>query len=191
MTVTPMHRGRWCEDHKRYECTRNRSRGRGICHGSPVTGSDCCRMHLGDNAQAVIAENRLQQAAERALYKHDAAPVTNPLEALQSLAGRALALEEVIGEKVNELRSLRYETEGGGEQIRGEIQVLERAMDRAGRLLVDIAKLGIEDRLAGVREATARMLEEALAMALQKSGADVAGQAAAREEFRRRLRVVA
>ena len=175
-------------------CGGKKKQGEGTCTrpagwGTPHPGTGRCKLHGGCAPSSVAAG--LQAQAERLLYKHDAAPVTNPLEALQALAGRALALEQVIGEKVNDLRSIRYETEGGGEQIRGELQVLERAMDRCGRLLTDIAKLNVEERLAAVREKTARMLEEALTAALQKSGADLAGQAAAREEFKRRLRVVA
>lgn len=176
------------------KCGGKKKQGDGTCTqpagwGTPHPGTGRCKLHGGCAPSSVAAG--IQAQAERLLYKHDAAPVTNPLEALQALAGRALALEQVIGEKVNELRSLRYETEGGGEQIRGELQVLERAMDRCGRMLTDIAKLGIEDRLATIRQKTADMLEEALTVALQKSGADLAGQAAAREEFKRRLRVVA
>lgn len=148
-------------------------------------------MHLGKQAGPAIAAAKLEDAAQRLLYKHDAAAVTNPLEALQLLAGRALALEQVIGEKVNELRSLRYETEGGGEQIRGELQVLERAMDRCGRMLTDIAKLGIEDKLAGIRQRTLDMLERALDAALEASGAPLDGKAKAREAFKRNLKVVA
>jgi hypothetical protein len=190
MTVIPMRPGRWCAEHQRHECTCPRKNNRGPCHGAAVTGSDKCRMHLGGEARPAIAEAKLQEQAQRLLYQRDAPPVTDPLSALQHLAGRAAAWEDIIGEKVNEMRSIRYSTEGG-EQLRSEIVVMERAMDRVGKLLVDIAKLNIEDRLAGVREATARMLEEALTAALQKSGADVSGQAAAREEFKRRLRVVA
>ncbi len=189
--MQPPRQGRWCDEHQRWECVRPRKNGRGTCHGSAVTGSDNCRMHLGKEAGPAIAAANLEAAAARLLYQHDAAPVTNPLEALQSLAGRALALEQVIGEKVNELRSLRYEGEGGGEQIRGELQVLERSMDRAGKLLVDIAKLGIEDKLAGIRQRTLDMLERALDAALESSGADLAGKAKAREAFRRNLKVVA
>ena len=161
------------------------SAGKGTDH----YGSGNCKSHCGSTATGRAAA--LNERAERLLYKHDAAPVTNPLEALQALAGRALALEQVIGEKVNELRSLRYETEGGGEQIRGELQVLERAMDRCGRMLTDIAKLGIEDKLAGIRQRTLDMLERALDAALEASGAPLDGKAKAREAFKRQLKVVA
>lgn len=191
MTVTPMRQGRWCDQHGRHECTRPRKNGRGPCHGTPVTGSDKCRMHLGEAAAPVIAAAKLEQEAARLLYQRDAAPVTDPLSALQKLAGRAAAWEDIIGEKVNELRSIRYSTDEGGEQIRGEIAVMERAMDRLGRLLVDIAKLNIEERLAGIRKQTADMLERALDAALEASGAGLDGKAKAREAFKRQLKVVA
>ena len=42
-------------------------------------------MHLGKQAEIVIAEAKLEEAARKLLYKHDAAPVTNHLEALQKL----------------------------------------------------------------------------------------------------------
>jgi hypothetical protein len=183
-----MRPGRWCAEHQRYECVHPRKNSRGPCHGAAVTGSDGCRMHLGEEAQPVIAEARLQEEAARLLYQRDAPPVTDPLSALQRLAGRAAAWEDIIGEKVNEMRSIRYSTEGG-EQLRSEIVVMERAMDRLGKLLVDIAKLNIEERLAVIQQRTADMLELALTEALQKSGLDAGGQSAARNEFRRHLRI--
>ena len=92
---------------------------------------------------------------------------------------------------MNDLKHLRYGTEGGGEQLRAEVAVLERAMDRCGKLLTDLARLNIEERLAAVREATARMLEQALDVALEASGVSLDGKAKAREAFRRNLRIVA
>lgn len=154
--------------------------------GTDHLGSGNCSNHAGATRTGRAAA--LNERAERFLYQHDAAPVTDPLSALQRLAGRAAAWEDIIGEKVNELHSLRYSTEGG-EQLRSEIVVMERAMDRLGKLLVDIARLNIEGRLAVVREATAAMLEHALAQALDSSGCDLDGQQRAREAFRRHLKV--
>jgi len=148
-------------------------------------------MHLGEKAGLVIAEARFEEQARQVLWKHDAAPVVNPLEALQLLAGRALALEQVIGEKANELRSWRYEGGVGTEQLRSEIGALERAMDRCGRLLLDIAKLNVEEKLAGIRARTADMLEMALDAALESAGVGLDVKAKARDAFRRNLRIVA
>jgi P27 family predicted phage terminase small subunit len=184
---------RWCEEHKRKECRHNRQDG-GPCHQYRlVAGLDVCRKHGGKSLEALREDGRqraLEAQAQKLLYQRDAPPVTDPLSALQRLAGRAAAWEDIIGEKVNDLHSLRYSTEGG-EQLRSEIVVMERAMDRLGSLLVNIAKLNIESRLATVREATAQMLEQALNAALTSSGCDLDGQQRAREAFRRNLKVVA
>lgn len=184
---------RWCEEHKRHECRHKRQDG-GPCHQWRLVGGlDVCRKHGGKSLEKLREDGRaraLEAEAQRLLYQRDAPPVTDPLSALQRLAGRAAAWEDIIGEKVNELRSLRYSTEGG-EQLRAEIAVMERAMDRVGKLLVDIAKLNIEGRLATVREATAQMLEQALQAALASSGCDLDGQQRAQEAFRRNLKVVA
>lgn len=156
--------------------------------GTDHYGSGNCASHAGATRTGRIAA--LNERAERLLYQRDAEPVTDPLSALQRLAGRAAAWEDIIGEKVNELHSLRYSTEGG-EQLRAEIAVMERAMDRLGTLLVQIAKLNIEERLAGIRKQTADMLERALDAALESSGADLDGKQKAREAFKRNLKVVA
>ena len=93
--------------------------------------------------------------------------------------------------KVNELSSIRYESETGGEQLRAEIALWERALDRCITTLAAMAKLNIEERLAGIRKQTADMLERALDAALEASGAPLDGKAKAREAFKRNLKVVA
>lgn len=45
--VTELASGRWCDEHNRYECTGNRSHGRGTCHGPAIAGATVCRMHSG------------------------------------------------------------------------------------------------------------------------------------------------
>jgi hypothetical protein len=113
------------------------------------------------------------QAAEMVrLWTADAGPVEDPLLALQKLAGRALAVEETIGRIVNDLTSIRYGSEHGGEQLRAEVAVLERAMDRVGRLLVDMAKLNIdervEERLKRITEWQAVQLGEVVRRVLER-----------------------
>lgn len=38
---------RYCEEHGRLECTKNRTKGRGECHQAAVRGTDACRNHSG------------------------------------------------------------------------------------------------------------------------------------------------
>lgn len=49
---------RWCADHNRYECTGNRNRGRGQCHGPAIRGIDKCRTHSGKKPQVAIAQGQ-------------------------------------------------------------------------------------------------------------------------------------
>jgi len=52
----PEHWGaRWCDQHERWECTKQRSRGRGTCHGPSTDGTDMCRMHGGTSVVAHLA----------------------------------------------------------------------------------------------------------------------------------------
>lgn len=175
-------------------CGGKKKQGEGTCTrpagwGTPHPGQGRCKLHGGCAPSSVTAGINAQ--AQKLLWKHDAAPVTNPLEALQHLAGRFAYAEEVIGEKVNDLKSWRYEGEESGEQLRAEVALLERFMLNLGRFLVDLAKLNIEERLAGIRKQTADMLERALDASLEASGATLEGKAKAREAFKRNLKVVA
>jgi len=155
------------------------------CQGPAVKGAEKCRMHLGKKTTAL----KVEREAERLLYRRDATPVDNPLEALQSLAGRALALEQTIGGIVNDLSSLRYGNEGG-EHLRAEVAVLERAMDRCGRLLVDIAKLNIDERLARIGEQQANLITAAVVAVLDELGLSPEQQTEARRGVARHLRAV-
>lgn len=190
----PLIARRWCEQHKRHECRHNRQDGTPCHQYRLVAGLDTCRKHGGKSLAELREDGRartLEAEARKLLYQHDAPPVANPLEALQRLAGRVAAAEEVIGEKVNDLHSWRYEGEGSGEQLRAEVGMLERTMSHLGKLLVDIARLNIDERLVKIEEAKAKVIVEAIEIALAAAG--VRGQAAteAKRAAARHLRTVA
>lgn len=48
----------WCEDHQRWECSRDRkaANGGGRCHGIAISGLDRCRMHAGVSAELARAQ---------------------------------------------------------------------------------------------------------------------------------------
>lgn len=179
--------------HDKPKCGAKKHQGEGTCKrpagwGTDHAGTGPCKLHGGATRNHRVAA--IRPMAEKALYRYDAGPVENPLTALQALAGRALALEQAIGDIVNDLTSIRYGSDAGGEQLRSEVAVLERAMDRAGRLLVDIAKLNIEDRLAKVTEAQTAMVADALAAVLGEMGLSPEQQRDARSRVGRHLRAV-
>lgn len=47
---------RWCVEHNRAECTKNRSKGRGICHSMAIKGTAVCRIHGGKKTEMLKAQ---------------------------------------------------------------------------------------------------------------------------------------
>lgn len=169
--------------------TCERQAGAGTTH----KGYGRCSWHGGCSPAGTQSafEERIEAEARRMLYQYDAAPCTDPIEALQRLAGRALAWERAIGDAVNKLdERIRYESAESAEQLRAEVAVMERAMDRCGKFLTDIAKLNIEERLATVTEKQARMAMDALAAAMREMGMSLEQQREARGHVARYLRAV-
>jgi hypothetical protein len=73
------------------------------------------------------------------------------MAALRIIAGKSISWATMIEAKVAELSSVRYSTDGG-EQIRGEIQLLVSALALCHRINVDLAKLGLDERIVRVTE---------------------------------------
>jgi hypothetical protein len=95
----------------------------------------------------------------------------------------------MLAVKVNALSSLRYENEAGGEQLRAEVALWERALDRCERFLTAMARLNIDERLAKISEQRAEVIITVFTVALERAG--VQGEqldavlTAADEEFAR------
>ncbi len=98
MAMQPPVRGRWCEEHRRLECVKPRSRGRGECHGPAVTGSDRCRMHLGKPAASVIAGEMARRAVITYGLPRDISPADALLEEVRYTAGHVAWLREKVRE---------------------------------------------------------------------------------------------
>lgn len=96
--TTAPNQGRYCDEHARWECTRERSRGRGCCHGPAVAGTPACRMHLGSspatNAAHIAAVER--RANPLAGEPYDIAPGEALLWRVRVLAGEVRRLDGKI-----------------------------------------------------------------------------------------------
>jgi hypothetical protein len=129
----------------------------------------------------------VERQALSLLERESIAPMTDPLSALQRLAGEALRLKDYFGERLAALQQLRYEGRAG-EQLRSEVALFERALDRAQRFALDLAKLKLEDRLVAVSEAQGRMLAQCVEAALQAVGLE--DRLDLRAEIAQQLRLV-
>src|SRR4029077_7314275 len=144
-------------------------------------------MHLGKRAAVALVEHKAQVLFGQIV---DEKPVSNPLDVYAEFTGRVMAWMKTIDGLVRNLESPRY---AGltGEQIRGEVQLFERAMDRCNTVLSTYAKLNIDERLSRITAEQQQMVVEAIEAAL--AAANVTGALAleAKRAAARRLRIAA
>jgi hypothetical protein len=161
------------------------------CRLPALVGATRCRMHGGASPQARSAA-RLRVVEQQALAVLDResiiAPLVDPVSALQELAGEALQLKRYFADRLSALEQLRYEGRAG-EQLRAEVALFERALDRAQKFALDLAKLGLEDRLVALSESQGRMLAQVIEAALEACG--LSDRLDLRHEIAQQLRLAA
>jgi hypothetical protein len=87
------------------QCTATSKRSHVRCRGFAVEGMSVCWQHGGASPQAREAARRRRVEAEATvllepLWKMDASPITNPVQALADLAGKARNALDVLGARV-------------------------------------------------------------------------------------------
>lgn len=182
--------------HDKPKCGAKKRQGEGVCArpagwGTPHPGSGSCKLHGGNTPNGQISAATEQ--AKRELAALDVQPVGDPLNQLAILAAQVLAWRDSMAGKVNELTSLRYESyndTGSSEQLRAEVALWERALDRCERVLTAMARLNIDERLAKISERQIGIMEAAIRATLAEPdfGLDIAGQDKAAQSLGRRLR---
>lgn len=156
------------------ECGAATRHRKGTCKIKLKPGQKRCKFHGGASPQAVAKERErvLLAEAQQAMRSMDVEPVDNPLVALSQLAGEILTWKDLMATHVANLQDkLRYEGEHA-EQIRGEVLLYERAMDRAVQVLGTIGRLKIDERLAAIKDAQVRQMGRILEGALDALGLD-------------------
>lgn len=184
-------------DGKRRCWARSKKRDGDQCGGVALAGQNVCRYHGGSTPQALrkaeqrIAEAEVEEATRRALAVLDIAPVDNPLTALSEVAGQILAWKDALAERVNEINGeIRYKDGRGAEQLRAEVALYERALDRSITALSAIARLNIDERLAAINERQADAVITAIEAALAHAGVTGERAVEAKKVAARHLRAV-
>jgi hypothetical protein len=155
-----------------------KTRTGGECKKHPANGTKRCKFHGGATPAAIAKAEReahmrdLEEQVGKAVRRLNIEPVEDPLTALKLLAGEVLEWKRALLEKIQLLDNLRYSTEFN-EQIRGEVLLYERSLDRCLNVLATIAKLNIDERLAAVTESQAKMLEDCLFAAFEAAGVPI------------------
>ena len=139
------------------------SRGGRRCTTRTVEGYPLCQSHL---STASIEEIALVRSKDLAFNEITAPIISNPLEELAGLVSEVLLYKEYCAQQVAKLRGdHRYEGRSG-EQLRAEVALYERSLDRAGKLLIEWAKLNIDERLMKIEEAKAMTIIEVIRRSL-------------------------
>lgn len=142
------------------------------CKRAATQGAPVCRVHGGAAPQVrrKAAERLAAHEALGELARRGVTPVDNPLAALASLAGEILTAKDVFRDRVARLQeeAWRFTDDKGGEQLRAEIAMYERALDRSARVLADIARLKIDERLMAITEAQGQMVAAVIVAVLER-----------------------
>jgi len=168
------------------KCGR-KSRSGAPCKRAAGPAGSPCRFHGGaaPQVQAAAARRVLDAAARAALADMDVPVIADPLTELGKLAGQVVAYKDALARLVNDLASIRYEDAKGAEQLRAEVAVFNLALSECRQVLVAMARLDIDRRLAAIEETKARAVLAAFDAGLAHAGitgptANEAKQVAAR-----------
>lgn len=186
----------------REKCTGKANHG-GRCKNWPIRGGRVCGAHGGKAPQvkAAAARRLAEDRIRRGLADFDITPIADPLTELAQLAGEVVGWKDALRARVNEITGaraerhdaeddgVRYTSDIGTEQLRAEVALFERAMDRCAAVLGMIAKLNIDERLARITEAQADVVIAAIQIALDTAGVTGEPLLAARNAAARHLRV--
>jgi hypothetical protein len=203
--------GRQCQGTTRNDtrCTNDEIEGLEFCllhvpdeyleEAEDVTGMRRCRHQYG--APDACRQYAVEGADPVACTKHGMAPgsfamrqtmhrtvegkLGERLAGIMADGGERLLRPDPVADPLSELMDLAAEVKAVKELL------YERGLDRLARLLLDISKLNIAERLVGIRKQTADMIERAIDAALEDSGVGFEGKQAARESIRRHLKIVA
>jgi hypothetical protein len=85
-------------------------------------------------------------------------PLNDPLEALLELGGEVRAYQGVLRERLSELGQFSKDDVAQIDRERAVVRLYGEALDRSHRVLTDLARLGLDERIVRVREAQAAIV---------------------------------
>ena len=129
------------------------------CTQKPLVGQRVCRMHGGRTPGALAKgrENILTARINAEVAELGWEPVTDPLSAFAEHVGEVLAFRDLCRQQLNALSTWVGFNKDEEELARAMVLVYERALDRAGKQLVDMLKIGLTaEALGAARERPSR-----------------------------------
>lgn len=154
-------------------CTADKSTEPGVrCRMPPRVGAEVCHFHGGNAPQVKAAaarrlhQHEIEKKAKLIVARAGYEPVEDPVEKLSEVAGRVIAFMEAVDELVD-LSKVRYESQAG-EQLRAEVALFERSLDRSAKILESIIKLDLAGRRTKIEEAKILLVMTAINQAFSR-----------------------
>lgn len=176
-------------------CGAAKRQGTGQCTrpagwGTDHPGFGTCKFHGGCTPASTKAAAEQEARYLLGVLVPGREPVEDPSRELRQIATLALTWMEACQGAIGHLKDFRFLDAKGAEQLRSEIPMFERSIDRAANLLAAIAKLGLDEREVAVSEAKAQMLLRALEAGLAENGITGPKALAVKQATGRHLRIV-
>ncbi len=146
------------------------------CRARAIAGGTVCKKNHGGAAPQVMAAAAvrvIEAKAAAAVRDLTGRPVDDPVLELLRVAGETIALKDLLRGEVERLSSLETYSASQGEEVRALLRAFERALDRCGRFLVDINRLGLEAKRVQLEAATAAALVAVFREVLDLAGLSV------------------
>lgn len=138
-------------------CTAT-TRAQRRCKRRPIPGGHVCVMHGGKApqvqaaAQRRLAAAKIEASAEADLAHYGITAIEDPLDELGKLASASTAMMNALGARVNSLTELEHFDMKNSPDLKAEVQMYERAMDRTHRLLDSLVRHGYAERQVTIAE---------------------------------------
>ncbi len=174
MTATdphPAHDSRHCGARTRAGSQCGRPAGWGTAH----VGFGRCKLHGGMSPSHLASASSQKVRAEAvALLDRlgEPAPLGNPVLELLALGAKGKAWLEVCEERVSELTDFVATDNFGAEQARAVVRLFTEAMAAQHRLLADLTRLGLEERVVRLTEQQGAAMAVVIERVLARAGLD-------------------
>ncbi len=145
--------------------------GGGLCSEERTLDFDFCQKHLAtprgrQHMADVVERGKLTTGSdiERILKTADEIPEldyqTNALVQMSELVQRITDWERASFERLHRIpeQDWRYQDRGRAEQVRSEVLVYERALDRATNALARVSKMAIDKKLTALGKAQTELM---------------------------------
>lgn len=130
--------------------------------------------HMVDTARsgALLVQSDIDNLIAEKTRVPDKDTQTTALEKMLEALERVLEFERFTGQQVAKLdpSDWRYQDRTGSEQTRAEVVLYERAMDRTARVLKDISKMALQEKIVSLGKAQTELMVRLLMATVNDMG---------------------